>query len=423
MAYTQLTKEQAQQMAQRGDKFVWINGEDGQSIGAAHIPLAQAVELEQALGYTPENLTFSNGRVLANGQDITQFVDTTSYLPHSQTNQVSGDSILQTALKFGAAGLGAYGVASGLGALTNALAPAATSSLGEASMADLWNGMPSGTTEWNGMIPSSVTPVIPPITPTGTEADWYNMPDGTPAPSGSTIAPNGTIYPPGTPIPPGTQTVPLAPGPNNPLPPGYSLPSDIPPTTPAPVPTPSTVPAPTSTKIGGDTDWGKVIAGILGAYGSDQMAKEYRATADKYMAMGAPSRDRYEASFAPGFTMMNDPGYKDALDSVGKESAAAMSMHGNPADSPNAWKQTQLDVYNKVAYPALQGYRQTNASAGGLASFASAVPAADTAATGAQQNIWNAGGSIASNLFSPPSQQTQLNDAMIAYFKKQAGLG
>jgi predicted secreted protein len=167
----------------------------------------------------------------------------------------------------------------------------------------------------------------------------------------------------------------------------------------------------------GATDWGKVLAGILGAYGSDQMAKEYRATADKYMAMGAPSRDRYEASFAPGFTMMNDPGYKDALDSVGKESAAAMSMHGNPADSPNAWKQTQLDVYNKVAYPALQGYRQTNASAGGLASFAAATPAADTAATGAQQNIWNAGGSIANNLFSPP----QTNSFDLQKFAKSMG--
>lgn len=387
MALAALTAQQAAQLAQGGDKFIFTNdASTGQSLGGAHIPASQVQNLAALTGgIVPENLTFSNGRIYAadaNGSmvDVTPYVDMSSYLPHDQTAQTSADSLLKTIGKFGLASAGAYGAANMAGQLVNGLLPPPTGTEGD------WYNLPNGQPAPSGT-----------FTPTGTESDWYNLPDGTPAPSGSHILPDGTITP--TPVP---GSVPLAPPPVvppvTPIPTGTTVPTP----TPAPTGTPGIDPGKLATDAAGNIDWGKVIAGIVGAVGASNMADAYKETADKYMKLGEPSRDRYEASFAPGFTMMNDPGYKDAMDSVGKESATAMSMHGNPADSPNAWKQTQLDVYNKVAYPALQGYRQTNASAGGLASFASAVPAADTAAIGATQNIWNAGGSIANNLFSPP---------------------
>ena len=89
-------------------------------------------------------------------------------------------------------------------------------------------------------------------------------------------------------------------------------------------------------------------------------------------AVGAPSRTRFEGSFAPGFTMASDPGYTDALDQSAKATLHGLSTGGNPAGSPNAWAASLADLYGKTAYPALQQYRATNAATGGFGSFAGA---------------------------------------------------
>ena len=116
---------------------------------------------------------------------------------------------------------------------------------------------------------------------------------------------------------------------------------------------------------------------MLGAIASKDQSDNYRDLAEKYMSFGAPSRARYESSFAPGFTMANDPGYMDALGLSTKEFLHKASIGGNPADSPNAWMQTLSDVNSKFAYPALQDYRRLNAGTGGLAALTAAAPSAD----------------------------------------------
>ena len=87
-------------------------------------------------------------------------------------------------------------------------------------------------------------------------------------------------------------------------------------------------------------------------------------------SVGAPSRGRYEGSFAPGFSMESDPGYTDALNQSAKATLHGLSTGGNPAGSPNAWAASLSDLYGKTAYPALQQYRSNNAATGGFGSFA-----------------------------------------------------
>ncbi|MBM3460750.1 MAG: hypothetical protein FJX76_01485 [Armatimonadetes bacterium] len=146
-----------------------------------------------------------------------------------------------------------------------------------------------------------------------------------------------------------------------------------------------------------------------------------------------PSRLRYEGSFAPGFSMGNEPGYRDALDQITQSMLRGLSVSGNPFDSPNAWEQTLTDVGVKFAFPALQGYRAQNAATGGYSSFGGAgasVPGittllpvtasagsgvgtqagagAATGAIGADANLYNAIGSGISNVFNPPTSIADL---------------
>lgn len=139
----------------------------------------------------------------------------------------------------------------------------------------------------------------------------------------------------------------------------------------------------------------KALPGVLGAIGSSSQASSLKDLADKYAGYGAPSRDRFEASFQPGFSMASDPGYQDALDQSSKATLHSLSVNGNPAGSPNAWAQSLQDNYQKTAYPALQAYRSTNAAAGGLGTAAAAAPGLATSAIGANgQTMANLGGAF-----------------------------
>jgi hypothetical protein len=146
----------------------------------------------------------------------------------------------------------------------------------------------------------------------------------------------------------------------------------------------------------------------LGAYGANQQAEAYKELSDKYMGLGAPSRDRYESSFQPGFTMASDPGYSDALAQTTKETLHQLSPGGNPAGSPNAWEQTLKDVNAKFAFPALDNYRRTNAGAGGLAALTSAAPGAASAGINADRGVYDAIGAGAADIFSPPRSLSDL---------------
>lgn len=155
--------------------------------------------------------------------------------------------------------------------------------------------------------------------------------------------------------------------------------------------------------------------GVAGAIGANRQAGALSALSDRYTTMGAPSRARYEESFAPGFTMANDPGYKDALDQTTKATLHGMSVNGNPAGSPNAWTQTLSDVNSKFAYPALQAYRTGNANAGGLATFNAAAPGAAAGAIDARGNVMNAAGAAVNDIFNPrKSLADLLREARVA---------
>lgn len=165
---------------------------------------------------------------------------------------------------------------------------------------------------------------------------------------------------------------------------------------------------------------GGLGAAGLGVYGANQQAGALNDLADKYLAIGAPSRARYESSFAPGFTMAKDPGYTDALDQTTKSFLHKASIGGNPAESPNAWMQTLKDVNSTFAYPALQNYRNQNSSTGGYGAFNTAAPAAATGAVNAQTGVYNAIGAGAADIFNPRPAQITLNDI---YRAARGGVG
>ena len=101
--------------------------------------------------------------------------------------------------------------------------------------------------------------------------------------------------------------------------------------------------------------------------------------------------------------MENEPGYTDALNQAAKGTLHGLSAKfGNPADSPNAWKQSLTDLYQGTAYPALQNYRSLNANAGGLSRFAETAPGISTGAIGAQRGVYDAIGGGIADIFNPP---------------------
>ena len=153
---------------------------------------------------------------------------------------------------------------------------------------------------------------------------------------------------------------------------------------------------------------GRVAPAALGAFASNQQANSLESIANKYAEYGAPSRARYEGSFAPGFTMASDPGYQDALDQSASAAWRAGSMGGNPAGNPAALSEILDRLYKGTAYPALQTYRGTNASAGGIASGTAAAPGLDTAAINANTNVYNAIGGGVADVMNPQKSLSQL---------------
>ena len=159
---------------------------------------------------------------------------------------------------------------------------------------------------------------------------------------------------------------------------------------------------------------GTAAGGLLGYLQSNRQSDQLKSLSDQYSGYGAPSRARYEASYAPGFSMASDPGYTDALNQASKATLHSLSVNGNPAGSPNAWAQSLADNTAKFAYPALQTYRTQNANSGGISSFNSASPELATGAITAQSQGVNSLGKAAANIFNP-AQPTSLADILKMY--------
>jgi hypothetical protein len=153
------------------------------------------------------------------------------------------------------------------------------------------------------------------------------------------------------------------------------------------------------------------LPGLLGAIGSKRQSDKQDKLARDYLALGAPSRQRYEESFKPGFSMGQDPGFQDALNQAAKSNLHALSIQGNPAGSPNAWNQSLTDLYQRFSYPALQNYRNMNSNAGGISSLQTSVPQIAMNSINSERGIYDAMGAGAADIFNPP-QKITLKDLM-----------
>jgi hypothetical protein len=155
---------------------------------------------------------------------------------------------------------------------------------------------------------------------------------------------------------------------------------------------------------------GTALATGLGLYGSNQQAGALNDLADKYMAIGAPSRARYEATFAPDFKPQDIPGYQGAIDTSMQSLLRQISARdGNPWGSPGGTTEALKYVTGNVGLPAIQNYRNQLAATGGYNAFNTAAPGAAAGAVGAQGNTYNVLGAGIADL-TQPRQRYSLSD-------------
>jgi hypothetical protein len=161
-------------------------------------------------------------------------------------------------------------------------------------------------------------------------------------------------------------------------------------------------------------DWlsvgGNLGSTALGIAGSRNAANAYGDLTRQYMAMGAPSRGRYEASMSPGFDPNSIPGYSGAVDTASKGILARLAATGgNPWGNPGGLIEANKQIVSGTALPAIQDYQRLNAGTGGYAGFNAAAPSAATAGIGAQGGVYNA---IGSGLAGLTNQQPSIYDTL-----------
>lgn len=154
------------------------------------------------------------------------------------------------------------------------------------------------------------------------------------------------------------------------------------------------------------SDWlsagGNLGSTVLGVAGSRNQANAYRDLQNRYMALGAPSRSRYEASMTPGFDPNSIPGYSGAVDTASKGILARLAATGgNPWGNPGGLIEANKQIISGTALPAIQNYQNQNAATGGFGAFNTAAPAAANAGIGANAGVYNAIGSGLAGLTNP----------------------
>ena len=158
---------------------------------------------------------------------------------------------------------------------------------------------------------------------------------------------------------------------------------------------------------------GTALSTALGMYNSSNQTNALKDLSAQYLQLGQPSRQRYEASYKPGFTMMNEPGYADALNSTSDALLRKLSAtSGNPYGSPGGLIEATKAVNASLALPALQNYRNQNAATGGYSAFNTAAPGVAGAAINSQGGaLTNLAGGI-SDILNPRPQSLTLADLL-----------
>lgn len=131
--------------------------------------------------------------------------------------------------------------------------------------------------------------------------------------------------------------------------------------------------------------FGQAAPGLIGAFTADQQTGLLKDLADKYAAYGEPSRARYEASYAPGFT---PPEVQPAIDAATEAGLRKLSTQGNPYGNPGGLMELTKYVTGNVALPQLNTYRNQNAATGGYNAFNTAAPTAATNAVNSGPGMW-----------------------------------
>lgn len=143
--------------------------------------------------------------------------------------------------------------------------------------------------------------------------------------------------------------------------------------------------------------------------GNQAQSDALKSLSDQYMALGAPSRSRYEASFAPGFDITTaDPAVKTAMDASYNSLLRGLSTNGNPFGNPGGLAEAMKYVTGNIALPATQNYRNQNAATSGIGAFSSAAPGAAIGSINATGNSYADIGRGLANLLSPPTSLDQL---------------
>ena len=152
---------------------------------------------------------------------------------------------------------------------------------------------------------------------------------------------------------------------------------------------------------------GGVIPAALGAYASNQQTGELTALADKYSAMGAPYRQRLSDLYSNPSSFLNSDEVRIPVQQGTDMLARSLSTRGNPTGSGNAL--TELQKYSTdQLYSRLGQEKDRLAGFGGLSAYSGAAPQAATNAINSSQNMYNAIGAGAADIFTP--RQTTLAD-------------
>jgi hypothetical protein len=147
------------------------------------------------------------------------------------------------------------------------------------------------------------------------------------------------------------------------------------------------------------------LQGLLGYIGAGQQADAYQDVYNQQSAIGAPYRDRLNASYQPGFDLMSQPGYGDAFNRMAEISTNSWSPRGNPANTPGIQAGVLNDVWSQNYLPALSNYRGQLGQFGGMGlntAGQSSLMGAQTAGSGL-----DALGYAAGTMFNP---QPNIND-------------
>lgn len=164
-------------------------------------------------------------------------------------------------------------------------------------------------------------------------------------------------------------------------------------------------------------DWtslaGSGLSAGLGVLGANQQADAYKDVADKYLALGAPYRDKLSASYAPGFSMADQPDFMNALNLSADAVARATSTKANTFD-PGAQMEMQKYVSGSLALPQLNTYRSQLGTFGNLGTNVAGTT--DAASAGQTGSMYNALGYGLGQITQPQSNtNSALSDLLKRY--------